>query len=194
MKLLLNFLALFIFVSGECQQHGLDYYFSHAKNNSPLLTDYRNQMQAAQVDSQLMRATQKIQVNGISTNFYAPVIAGYGYDNIITNGAQVSAFVQASKNIITSANLATQYETIRLMKESIGNTSRWPKKISEKPLQHNILRFMATIRPSFSREILIFFKVRKYFKKTNPGRYLQTNRLSDFLCFPSATTAAGSPI
>ncbi len=28
------------------------------------------------------------------------------FDNIITNGAQVSAFVQANKNIISSANLA----------------------------------------------------------------------------------------
>src|ERR1700733_15048413 len=98
MKLLLIFLALFIFVPGKSQHHGLDYYFSHARNNSPLLTDYRNQIQSAQVDSQMIRASQKIQVNGVSANYYAPVISGYGFDNIITNGAQVSAFVQANKN------------------------------------------------------------------------------------------------
>ena len=150
MKLLLNFLTLLSFVSGECQQHGIDYYFSHAKNNSPLLTDYRNQMQSAQVDSQMIRASQKIQVNGVSTNFYAPVISGYGYDNIITNGAQVSAFVQANKNIISSANLASQYETIRLLKESIGTQLRSLKKIFAKPLQPNTSPYTATFRPGDS--------------------------------------------
>src|ERR1700712_2123489 len=103
---------IFLFTVARAQQHNLDYYIQNARNSSPLLADYRNQMQAASVDSQILKATQRIQVNGISTNSYSPVIAGYGYDMAITNGAQVSAFVQASKNIITSANLATQYETI----------------------------------------------------------------------------------
>ncbi|MEJ0082185.1 MAG: hypothetical protein WDM78_14860 [Puia sp.] len=107
-------------------------------------------MQSAQVDSQMIRASQKIQVNGVSSNYYAPVISGYGYDNIITNGAQVSAFVQANKNIISSANLASQYETNRILKESIGNTAQVAEKDLRKTITNSISRYMATFRPGFS--------------------------------------------
>src|SRR5450755_604013 len=123
MKLLIGLLMLLLSLTVKCQEHDLDYFIGHAKNNSPLLADYRNQMQAVQVDSLILRATQKIQVNGISANYYAPVISGYGYDNIITNGAQVSALVQANKNVVSSASLAAQYEAIHLTRELIGNTS-----------------------------------------------------------------------
>ena len=114
---------LFIFLSLRfCsfgQGHNLAYYVDQASVNSPLLKDYRNQQLSNQVDSQLLRASYRPQVVGLSNDIYAPVISGYGYDNAITNGAQLSAFVQASKNIISAANLASQHESIRLMKESV---------------------------------------------------------------------------
>jgi hypothetical protein len=186
MKLLLNFLALLSFVSGECQQHGLDYYFSHAKTNSPLLADYRNQMQSAQVDSQMIKASQKIQVNGVSANYYAPVISGYGYDNIITNGAQVSAFVQANKNIISSANLASQYETVRLLKESIGNTAQ----VAEKDLRKTITTQYITVYGdfqtwTFSREILNLYQSEESILKrlTQAGVYKQTDYLTFYVSY-----------
>ena len=186
MKLLLNFLALLSFVSGECQQHGLDYYFSHAKTNSPLLADYRNQMQSAQVDSQMIKASQKIQVNGVSANYYAPVISGYGYDNIITNGAQVSAFVQANKNIISSANLASQYETVRLLKESIGNTAQ----VAEKDLRKTITTQYITVYGdfqtwTFSREILNLYQNEESILKrlTQAGVYKQTDYLTFYVSY-----------
>jgi outer membrane protein TolC len=174
----------FAFASAECQVHDLNYYFSHARDNSPLLADYRNQIQAAQVDSQLIRATQKIQVNGISNNFYAPTAGGIGYDNIITNGAQVSAFVQASKNIITSANLATQYETIRLMKESIGNTSQLAEKDIRKTITTQYITVYGdyqTLR--FSREILGLFQSQENILKklTQAGIYKQTDYLTFYV-------------
>ncbi|HEX3767180.1 MAG TPA: TolC family protein [Puia sp.] len=186
MKLLLNFIVLLSFVSGECQQHGLDYYFSHARNSSPLLADYRNQMQSAQVDSQIIRASQKIQVNGVSANFYAPVFSGYGYDNIITNGAQVSAFVQANKNIISSANLASQYETTRLLKESIGNTAQ----IAEKDLRKTITAQYITVYGDlqtwkFSREILNLYQSEEGILKrlTQTGIYKQTDYLTFYVSY-----------
>ncbi|HET7000778.1 MAG TPA: TolC family protein [Puia sp.] len=186
MKLLLIFLALISFVSGECQRHGLDYYFSHARNNSPLLADYKNQMQSAQVDSQMIRASQKVQVNGVSANFYAPVISGYGYDNIITNGAQVSAFVQANKNIISSANLASQYETVRLLKESIGNTAQ----IAEKDLRKTITTQYITVYGdfqawAFSREILNLYQSEESILKslTQSGVYKQADYLTFYVSY-----------
>jgi len=184
MKLLFSFLMLLIAISANSQEYNLEYYFSHARNNSPLLADYRNQMQAASVDSQLLKATQKIQVNGISSNYYAPTVSGWGYDKIITNGAQVSAFVQANKNIITAANLATQYETIRLMKESIGNTAL----LAEKDLRKTITAQYITVYGDFqalkfSREVLSLFRSEDSLLKklTQSGVYKQTDYLTFYV-------------
>ena len=183
-RLFFTVFALCCVVRVFCQDRNLDYYISRARNGSPLLADYKNQMQAASVDSQMIRAAQRIQVNGISTNFYAPTIGGYGYDKIITNGAQVSAFVQASKNIITSANLATQYETIRLMKESAGNTS----VLAEKDLKKTITTQYITVYGDFQalqfgREILGLFQNEEGLLKnlTRSGVYKQTDYLTFYV-------------
>jgi outer membrane protein TolC len=183
-RLFFTVFALFCVLQLFCQDRNLDYYVSRAKNGSPLLADYKNQMQAASVDSQMIRAAQRIQVNGISTNFYAPTIGGYGYDKIITNGAQVSAFIQASKNIVTSANLATQYETVRLMKESTGNTS----VLAEKDLKKTITTQYITVYGDFQalqfgREILTLFQNEEGLLKnlTRAGVYKQTDYLTFYV-------------
>jgi outer membrane protein TolC len=193
MKFLMIFLMILQVPAAYSQEHNLDYYFSHAKMNSPLLADYRNQMHSAQVDSQILKATQKIQVNGISTNYYAPVISGYGYDNIITNGAQVSAFVQANKNIITSANLASQFETIRLMKEMAGNTAI----LAEKDLRKTITTQYITVYGDylalkFSREILGLFQSQDNILKrlTQVGTYKQTDYLTFYVSLQQQQLAA----
>jgi outer membrane protein TolC len=122
----------------------------------------------------------------VSANFYAPVISGYGYDNIITNGAQVSAFVQANKNIISSANLASQYETIRLLKESIGNTAQ----VAEKDLRKTITTQYITVYGDlqawrFSREILNLYQSEEGILKslTQSGVYKQTDYLTFYVSY-----------
>ena len=62
----------------QAQKNSLDYFVNNAIANSPLLKDYYNQVLSFRLDSQLLRATLKLQVNGISNNSYAPVINGWG--------------------------------------------------------------------------------------------------------------------
>src|ERR1019366_1587409 len=52
----------------------LDFYLQTALHSSPLLKDYQGQLQAGQVDSQIIRAGYRPQVTGTSVNTYAPVI------------------------------------------------------------------------------------------------------------------------
>lgn len=186
MKKIIALLLTFAAFHAKGQNHDLQYFISHARQHSPLLADYKNQIQAAGVDSQLIRASQKVQVNGISTNFYAPTISGYGYDNVITNGGQLSAVVQASKNIITSANLASQYETIRLTKESLGNTS----VLAEKDLKKTITTQYITVygdyqNLQFSKEILNLFQGEDNILKklTQGGIYKQTDYLTFYVSY-----------
>jgi len=118
----------------SAQQKGLDYYLSKALQNSPLLKDYQNQINAGQIDIQREKAGNGLQVAGISNNLYAPVIKGIGYDNAITNGANVSALLTVSKEITGKNNRENRYKSIELQNQSISNSG----KISEQELKKNV--------------------------------------------------------
>lgn len=123
MKRCLLFIILSARLCALGQGHDLGYYLDQARSNSPLLKDYQNQLLAGGVDSQLIRAAYLPQVNGLSNNVFAPVIGGYGYDNAISNGGQLSAQVQVSKTFVSKNNLSTQFQTIALDQRTIGNTA-----------------------------------------------------------------------
>lgn len=117
------------------QTKNLDYFISTGMSNSPLLNDFRNQAEALRYDSLLYLAKYKPQVNGTSTNSYAPVIKGFGYDQAITNGASVNALVGVSKSFPNRRNIATQNEFFLLQRRSLDDTS----KITEYDLKRNII-------------------------------------------------------
>src|ERR1043165_4336684 len=122
MKRLLYMLG---FLSGAAvcfSQNTLNYFIDRALINSPLIKDYQNRQLSLSSDSQIIRATQKKQVNFVSNNLYAPVINGWGYDEIITNMAQVSAMVQATRIFLSKGNLAAQYKQIALQRQSLNDT------------------------------------------------------------------------
>jgi hypothetical protein len=66
-------------------------------------------------------------VNGISNNSYAPIINGWGYDEVISNGQQLSALIQVSKSFLSSKTIASQIANLQLQSQAIANNV----KISE---------------------------------------------------------------
>ncbi|WP_158563192.1 TolC family protein [Chitinophaga silvatica] len=127
-------LLLFLVQNLSAQNNTLDFYVSKALSNSPLIKDYNNQIRTIGIDSEMIRASYKPQVNGTSNNYYAPVIKGWGYDNAITNGANISALVGVSKAIVSQKNLQTQFEALRLTAQGIKNTSQ----ISEQDIRRTV--------------------------------------------------------
>jgi outer membrane protein TolC len=130
---ILLFCTAFLFNS-QAQQNNLDYFVNQAIANSPLLKDFQNQILSFSLDSQLIRAALKLQVNGISNNSYAPIIKGYGYDEVITNGQQVSALVQVSKSFLGGKTINTQVANLQLQSQAIANNV----KISEQDVIKSI--------------------------------------------------------
>ena len=180
------FLAfLFTGLEGFCQGHSLNYFIGHSINNSPLIKDYNNQVISNQLDSILLRASLKTQVNFISNNLYAPVIKGFGYDNAITNGANISAVVQASRTFLTKNNIAAQLSAIRLQSQSFLDTI----KITEQDVIRTVTEQYITaygdqITMDFNREVYDLLKKRRgNFKETYPAKHLQANGLPGVLCY-----------
>ena len=118
------FILLFctaLLFNSRAQQNNLDYFVNQAIANSPLLKDFQNQILSFSLDSQIIRAALKLQVNGISNNSYAPIIKGYGYDEVITNGQQVSALAQVSKSFLGGKTINTQIANLQLQSQLIAN-------------------------------------------------------------------------
>lgn len=104
------------------QTHTLPFFIQQAQQNSPVLKNYQNQLLSNRIDSQLLKASLQTRINFISANSYAPTIKGYGYDQAITNMANVSALVQANRNFISANNLGAQYRTIALQNRALLDT------------------------------------------------------------------------
>ncbi len=104
------------------QNRTLNDYIQLAKENNATLKGLQNQILSNSIDSQILKATTKTQLNFISNEMYAPVIKGWGYDEAITNIAQVSAMVQATKSFLSKGNLTAQYRKIALQNQSLRDT------------------------------------------------------------------------
>jgi len=118
------FILLFctaLYFNSRAQQNNLDYFVNQAIASSPLLKDFQNQILSFSLDSQIIRAALKLQVNGISNNSYAPIIKGYGYDEVITNGQQVSALAQVSKSFLGGKTINTQIANLQLQSQAMAN-------------------------------------------------------------------------
>jgi outer membrane protein TolC len=170
-----------LYFHAYAQRNNLDYFVSQAIANSPLLKDYNNQVRSFSLDSQLIRAALKLQVNGISNNSYAPIINGWGYDPVITNFQQVSGMVQVSKAILTGKNTSTQIAGLELQGQAISNTA----KVSEQDVIRTITdQYIATfgeqLQLDYNYEITALLKKEDSLLKvlTQNNVYRQTDYLS----------------
>jgi outer membrane protein TolC len=156
MKYIVSIISFFLTGSSSYAQNNnqLNFYVDNALRNSPLLKDYENQIQSATYDSLLIRASYKPQVTGNSFNMYAPVIKGVGYDNAITNGANVSALVGVNKQLANKKLLNAQFQNIQLQNQLLHNAAA----ISEQDLKKTIIAQYITAygdlqQLNFNREI-----------------------------------------
>jgi outer membrane protein TolC len=136
------------------QQNTLDYYLNYAIKNSPLLKDFQNQVLSFSLDSQIVRATLKPQVSANSNNLYAPVINGYGYDEVITNLRQLSGMVAVSKSFISRRSVATQIAGFQIQAQTASNNIRLTEQDIKKTITDQyITTFGDWMQLQFNREI-----------------------------------------
>ena len=79
--------------------NSLDFFINQGLVHSPVLKDLGNQVSANRVDSLLVKAGQmpKVSYNGLL--YYAPVINGIGYSEVITNISNITSVAYATQRI-----------------------------------------------------------------------------------------------
>jgi len=123
---------LFILVTGlSAQTNDLSYYIQRSLENSPLLKEYQNQMVINRLDSLILKADYKPSVNFSTTNFWAPIVNGFGYDEAITHKGRNNALLSVRQTIIGQGNLKNRLNTYSLDNQSLQNA----KSITEQDLK-----------------------------------------------------------
>ncbi|WP_293304469.1 hypothetical protein [Pedobacter sp. UBA5917] len=130
LKYLIFYLLAFSSIGAMAQQpvKNLDYYLKEAEFNNPALKDFQNQQRSAGIDSLIVRATAKPQVTATSAGMYAPVIRGYGFDEVLTNGQALEALLNVNYDLLNKKQINNQLEGIKIQSDSIkyaGQLSRF---------------------------------------------------------------------
>ena len=182
MKHILSVTIVFICCRCFSQSHTLDFFIARAAENSPLIKDYNNQVLSYRFDSLILRASLKTQVNFITSNSYAPVIKGFGYDGAITNGANISAVVQANRNFINTNNVSAQLSAIRLQSLALSDTIRISgQDIRRAVTDQYITAYADLITMDFNKEIYdLLKKEEEALKKLTQA---SVYRQADYLAF-----------
>ncbi len=116
------FLLSFFFIEliSLSQTRSLEYFINEGLQNSPLLNDLQNQLNSTVIDSLIVRAQRKPQIEGQSQLLYSPYNDHFGYDEVITDGGnyQVAGFV--SQNIFNRKIIENKYKTIDNQRQGIS--------------------------------------------------------------------------
>ncbi len=121
---LLIFILSFFTLIAQNQSHSLDFYLKEGLQNSPLLNEYRNQINSATSDSLLIKASKKPFVEARSQLMYAPFSHNFGYDDVITSGGNYTAVMGVSQNIFNKKQLTNQYNAANLQRQHAANSTR----------------------------------------------------------------------
>jgi outer membrane protein TolC len=166
------------------QARDLSYFIEQAAANSPALRDLQNQILSARIDSLLLRASLRPQLAFVSSNSYAPIIGGVGYDEAVTNIANVSALVQANKNFVAARNVQAQLQTIALQRRALIDTILLSRQDLVRTITDQyITAYADQITYDFSHDIYLLMQREEgaLKKLTEKGVYKQVDYLNFYV-------------
>ena len=159
MKYFFTFSLLVVYSICTGQARNLNFFIQQARTNSPILKTYQNQIFSNHLDSQILNASLKTGVNFISNDYYAPIIKGWGYDEAITNIAQLQGLVQATKNFLSKGHLAAQYRAIALQSQALRDSlSLSLKDLTKNIVDQYITAYGDMLTMNYSKELFDILK------------------------------------
>jgi outer membrane protein TolC len=107
-------------LAGISQSRDLNYYLREGLQNSPLINDLKNQLQSASLDSIIIEARRKPQVEGRSQLLYSPYNDHFGYDEVITDGVNYQAVAYVSQDLFVSKKTGNKYQALNYEKQGLN--------------------------------------------------------------------------
>jgi hypothetical protein len=107
-------------LAGISQSRDLNYYLREGLQNSPLINDLKNQLHSASLDSIIIAAQRKPQVEGRSQLLYSPYNDYLGYDEVITDGGNYQAVAYVSQDLFVSKKAGNKYQALNYEKQGLN--------------------------------------------------------------------------
>lgn len=163
------------------QVHDLDYYINQGVANNPVLKDLSNQIRSNQYDGLITRASYLPQVSFNAMMMYAPVVDGWGYSDVITNGQELSGTLNVNQQIFNKKTREVNYQKVGLENRSLKNSRDLSINELKKAITAQYLSAYSALQESqFQQEILSTLKEEEMVLKmwVQKGTYRQTDYLS----------------
>ncbi|MDP4186183.1 MAG: TolC family protein [Bacteroidota bacterium] len=166
---------------GFTQDRNLDYYLQISRQNSPLLKDYHNQQLKNKADNMRLQASFGPQAYANMNAMYAPIIKGWGYDEVLSNHQFFNAVVGVSYPIIERKNINNQRTNLTIQNSLLDNQLHISQKDLIKEVTSQYIRVYGDGQEyEFNSDIYdLLQKEENILKKlTNNSVYKQTDYLT----------------
>jgi outer membrane protein TolC len=181
-RILLVFSLFVSFHPARSQEKILDYFLSRGIKNSPLINDMNEQIRSSHTDSLLIKAMTKPRVEFRGYAFYAPVVNGFGYSEVLTNIANLTSVMSVSQQIFNKKSIEATLLRTDIQKQSLSNTLRLTETSLKRAITSAYLDALSVYSDILAgREVLTFGREQEQILKslTESGIYRQ----ADFLTF-----------
>lgn len=182
-------LLVLLSVSGKGQVASgkdLDFFIQHGVTSSPVLKDYKNQQLSNRIDSMRRRASYLPQATASSTGLYAPVIKGYGYDQVLTNGQSLEALLTVNYALVGKSRKNQELEQLKIHQDSLQYASSWSTLDLKKNITDQYLNAYASQEQmTFNAEVYELLKKEEVILKklTRANTYKQSEYLTFLVTF-----------
>ncbi|MBC6108976.1 TolC family protein [Pedobacter fastidiosus] len=137
----------------------LDYFLSQAKSASPILKDFQNQEKSSAIDSLIAKASARPQVTATGAGMYAPIIRGYGYDEVITNGQALEAMLNVNYDLLNKKRINNQLQGIKIQRDSIRYASQLSLyDLNKSIVDQYITAFASQEQVDFNQEVVVLLR------------------------------------
>lgn len=144
---------------GQIPAKNLDYFLSQAKSASPILKDFQNQEKSSAIDSLIAKASARPQVTATGAGMYAPIIKGYGYDEVITNGQALEAMLNVNYDLLNKKRINNQLQGIKIQRDSIRYASQLSLyDLNKSIVDQYITAFASQEQVDFNQEVVVLLR------------------------------------
>ena len=174
-------IAIFLAASTWVNAQTLDKYISSALEKSPLLKDLNNQLLSGTLDSLLINATYKPQVNQVSQAMIAPYSQNIGYDEAISNGGNFTALLNVAQPLFNKKIKKGQFDEISLSNQTIElNKKITLTEIKQDVTSQYLTTYADFLQIQFNQTTLTLLKEEQTLLKSlvNKGIYPQTDLMN----------------
>jgi len=138
-----------------CQERVLEYYLGKGTANNPVLKDISNQIEANRYDSLIARASYLPQINFNAYLMYAPVVNGWGYSDVITNGQNLSGTLNVNQQIFNKKTREANFQKYGLAASSLDNTRKITANELKKAITSQYLAaYSALLERKYQQQVL----------------------------------------